>query len=140
MRRFLISSQNYTGQIELVYNESEQLVIVDFTNAILKVNQVDMFTRIIPATTQTLADVFGRYPQLTVVEGSFEVSFEAFWKKYDLKFNKIRTEKEWTKISPVERVQAYYSIEKYDKYVIDKRIGKAHPETYLRNKYFLNEY
>lgn len=140
MHKFLISSQNYSGQVELLYDEREQLVTADFVNANLSINQTDMFVRIIPPTTQTIAEVFGRYKHLTVVEGSFEVTFAAFWTKYALKFNKIRTENEWNKLSPIERVAAYYAIAQYDKYVKEKRIGKAHPETYLRNKYFTNEY
>lgn len=140
MRSFLISSQNYTGQIELVYDGRDQLITVDFANGDLTVKQVEMFTRIIPAIASMIPEVVSRYKQLTVVEGTVKATFEAFWKKYDLKFNKKRAEMEWNKLSQSDQVLAYHAIDRYDKYVKDKRISKAHPETYLRNRYFENEY
>lgn len=140
MRRFLISSKNFTGQVELIYDERDQIVTVDLINASLTQQQTEMFIRVIPSRVDKLGEALGRYPQLTIVEGSFEVTFSAFWTKYNLKVNKIRAEKEWNKLLPGEHAPAYYGILKYDKYVKERRIGKAHPETYLRNKYWENEY
>lgn len=141
MRRFLISSQNFTGQVELVYDERDQLVTVDFVNAMLSQSQTEMFIRVIPSGVDKLGEALGRYPQLTIVEGSFVVTFDAFWTRYNKKINRIRSYNLWQKLSAVDQVKAYYGIGRYEKYLKKEAWrSKADPETYLRNKYWENEY
>ncbi|MFT3750946.1 MAG: hypothetical protein QM768_21715 [Agriterribacter sp.] len=141
MRRYLISSTNFTGQLELVYDEREQLITVSFVNASMTIEQTEKFIRIIPASESKIGEVFSRYPQLTVVEGSFEVTFDAFWSKYNHKRNRIRASNVWQRLSAVEQVKAYYGVNNYEKGLKKESWrSKADPETYLRNKMWENEY
>lgn len=141
MRKFLITSPNFSGNTELVYGEQDSLVYVSFLNATMTGSQKQSFLHSVPMQVSLIEPFSAKYPQLTVVETSFTITFDAFWDKYNKKINRIRASNLWQKLSAVEQVKAYYGIVKYEKYLKKEGWrGKADPETYLRNKYWENEY
>lgn len=73
---------------------------------------------------------------------SDDLSFDRFWNDYDQKVGKkARVEKLWDTLSNPDRAKALAGIRRYDNYLLkQKGIAKAYAETYLRNRYWENEY
>jgi hypothetical protein len=141
MRKFLITSPKFTGAAELLYNESGTLCKIDCTNTNMDEQVMQHFKQCCPVIVHRLINNSPFSSNTTVVEGDFEVNFQMFWDAYRNKVNRLRAEKLWNQLSKTEQVEAYYGISRYDKFLHrnDWRT-KADPDTYLRNKYWQNEY
>lgn len=140
MKRFLITSQKFAGTAEIFYNADGVLCKIDTTDTGMNALTIAAFKRTVSATVDEVASVFS--PGTTIVEAEFTVSFEMFWKKYDKKINKVRCMKLWDKMNQTEQVQAFFGVDAYHKFLKKESWGrgKADPETYMRNKYWENEY
>ncbi|HEY5391830.1 MAG TPA: hypothetical protein VIJ57_06935 [Hanamia sp.] len=140
MKRFLITSQKFTGQAELLYNDAGVLCKIDVTDTNMSAQTVHQFKASVPAHTDMLGVAFSNLT--TIVEAEYEVSFDMFWKKYNKKVNKSRCMLLWGKLNKSMQVQAFFGIEAYNKFL--KKEGDwrkpVDPENYLRNKYWENEY
>ena len=142
MKRFIVTSPAWTGEAEIVYNEAGKLVRLSFDNCTIADHErvVHNFKAITPVLMANLQAAFAP-TKATVVEADFEVSFDMFWKAYNLKHNRLRAVKLWDKLSKTDQVKAYYGIPVYDKFLKKENWrSKADPETYLRNKMYENEY
>lgn len=139
MRRFLITSPKFTGQAEVIYNDAEVLCKIDCSDTNMNAATVFHFKNAVGSTVSDMATRFSK--ETVIIEAEFEVSFDMFWKKYDKKINKARCIQLWGKMNKTMHVLAYFGIAPYDKYLHKTGFrGKADPETYLRNKYWENEY
>lgn len=139
MKRYLITNPRYSGAAEIVYNQHGLLQKIDVSNTSMDEFVLGFFKKSVPVQLANITEAFG--PATTIVESDVEVTFEMFWVAYRKKINRLRSESLWKKISKTEQVQAYYAIAIYDKYLQknDWR-NKADPDTFLRNKYYQNEY
>lgn len=139
MKRFLITSPKYTGQAEILYNDSGVLCKIDCTDTNMSNQIIHHFKTSVPAKVEDLQNSFSS--QTTIIEAEYEVSFDMFWKKYNKKINKSRCILLWGKLNKAQQVLAYFGIDQYDRYLKKETWrGKADPETYLRNGYWENEY
>lgn len=140
MRRFLITSPHYSGQAEIVYNTDGTLCRIDLTETDMQPSVVKGFKNRVPAIVEELAEAFTG-TQVKIIEADIEVSFDMFWKKYNKKINKARCIILFTKMDKGMQLLAYMGIPAYDKYLKKESWrNKADAETYLRNRYWENEY
>jgi hypothetical protein len=140
MRRFLITSQKYTGEADVLYDTEGRLVKIDLMGTDMTPGMVQGLKAKIPVLVESLAEAF-RDSAATIVETTYEVTFEMFWKAYDKKINKKRCEPIWAKLNTAERVRAYEGVKDYDKYLKkDTWRPKADPEKYLKDRYWENEW
>jgi|SRR5690242_8000177 len=138
MRRFLITSPRFSGQAEVIYNTAGVLCKIDCSDTDMNAGTIKHFKA---AVGPDIASIGNLLPNCIIVEAEYEVTFDMFWKKYGKKINKARCILLWNKLNKTMTVQAFHGIEAYDKFL--KRESwrtKADPETYLRNKYWENEY
>jgi hypothetical protein len=68
--------------------------------------------------------------------GEPDLSFEAFWTAYNHKIKKVVSEKAWERLGKKDRMAALAGIKPYDGYLSRKGIAKAHPATYLNQRYW----
>jgi hypothetical protein len=141
MRRFIITSPNYTGQAELIYNEKGLLVTFDFIKtSINNPTAILTFKTTVPVLVDDMNTAFAN-TKATIVEADFEISFDMFWDKYDKKINLKRCEPLWKKLGKTKQVKAYYGIEPYEAFLLQTGFRKkADPETYLRNEMWDNDW
>ncbi|MES1223381.1 MAG: hypothetical protein ABUT20_48245, partial [Bacteroidota bacterium] len=122
-----------------IFNEKGILTIIDCTDTNMNDQVMKHFKSAAPVTVDQIETAFTA--PTVVVAADFEVSFEMFWKKYNKKINKSRCMLLWSKMDKTLQVLAYMGIAGYDKYLKKESWRtKADPETYLRNKYWENEY
>ena len=139
MNRYLIQSPRYTGSVEAIYNNG-LLQALDFSNTnIAKPATIEAFKKQIAAQEQLLPSSF--VSDVTIIKADVQITFKMFWDKYNHKINKLRATKLWERMPLAEQVAAYCGIQKYFAYLkkVDWR-GQQDPDTYLRNKTWLNEY
>lgn len=138
MKRYLISSPKFSGEAELVYRES--LEIIDCSKTDMSDKQKDWLIKVAPMYERDIEAAFTNSTARIVPE-NVVIEFEAWWKLYNKKVNKDRALKIWDKIKVTEQVNAWIGTLKYNKYLSKETWqSKADPETYLKNKYWNNEY
>ncbi len=139
MKRYLIQSPRFTGSVEVIYNNGLfQSLELGNTNMV-KPAMIEAFKNQIASEEQYLAISF--ISDVTIIAADVEITFKMFWDKYNHKINKLRATKLWERMPLAEQVAAYCGIQKYFAYL--KKVewrGQQDPDTYLRNKTYLNEY
>ncbi len=75
-----------------------------------------------------------------VTIGKPDLSFDTFWKLYNHKMGKINAEKQWKKLTELEKLNAIRSIKAYDGYLKRKQIAKVYPERYLKHRRFEDQF
>lgn len=140
MRKFLMTGEKFTGEIAALYNQQEVLVQLDMATTNLTPNQRRKLLCGMPCTIAEMAACFEG--KITIVESAFEVTFDMFWQRYNMKRNKLAAEKLWDKLRKTEQVEAWHRIEAYDKYC--KKNGhwyqRMYPDTYLRGRHWEDEW
>lgn len=134
MRRFLIASKKYTGQVEVLY-VADLLQRIDFAGAELNAEQRTGLKKLVPtsfADFETVMTALGA----TVVEEAYRVTFEDYWRQVKKKVNTKRARIIWDKLSQVDQVLAVMALPKYYKYLQKNNRLEADPETYLKNGYY----
>lgn len=142
MRKFIISSENFSGQIGLAYAPDGQVLGIDFTGCELSQPQAEYFLRKVPAVYSKPAwdEAFSRASLKIVVE-DIKVEFADFWEAYGVKHNKVRCETLWRKMNETEKTRAVHGITAYDRFLkANAWRTKAEPDTYLKGKYWDNEW
>ena len=139
MKRYLITSPRYSGEAELIFNPDGQLAIIDCSQTNMGPHVMAHFKRAVPVSENELKQAFTA--EVVIVQSEYQITFDMFWKKYDHKFNKDRCEQLWNRLSQSIKIAAYFGLDKYHRYLRKNSTQiKMHPDTYLRNKAWLNDY
>jgi hypothetical protein len=70
----------------------------------------------------------------TVKECIENIDFNAFWEKYNYKFDRKRAEDKWKKLKTEEQVAAYKYIEVYQNELRRSGVAQMYAKTYLQNQ------
>jgi len=141
MNKYIITSPAFTGEINVLYGLDNKLLYIDFLKCDLSQEQTDYFKSKLPALySDPLVEAFGK-SRLTVIKEGYQVSFEQWWNRYNLKRNRLRAEKHWQKLSEADRVNAFFKIGMYERHLaLNAWKTKADPETYLKSRYWDNDW
>jgi hypothetical protein len=149
MKRFIISSPAFNGEINVLYGIDNKLQFVDFMKCDLSEEQINFFKNKLPANfnggNEQLQTFFvsdkGTVARLNITDEKYFISFEQFWNRYAVKRNPDRCLKLWNKLSQADQVAAYFKLGRYERYCqLNTWYNKALPETYLRNKYWNDDW
>jgi hypothetical protein len=141
MKKILITSTKFSGEISAIYADDLLLVSIDFSMAQLNAEQIDWMKGRIPSKLfAEFSDCFKGVPITALMEG-YEVTFDMFWHAYGEKINRLRCEKRWDKLSKTDKAKAYAGVAVYLRHLAKNTWqSKANPDTYLMNKYWNNEW
>ena len=139
-RIFELYRQDGEGYIELYYNEKEHLIGWFFEHSKLEnMSQFVILFGTLPNTIDALIKYAGETKR-KLIEKDFIIPFENFWKAYNKKINKKRTEGLWNRISQKEKIEAFNGIKNYDRYLgINTWRTKKDPSTYLSERSWEDE-
>lgn len=79
------------------------------------------------------------YKTTTVEVGEPDLSFEHFWKLYDLKVKKENSEKAWHKLNDADKIKCFLRLKKYNANLARTNQAKAHLVTWLNQKRYNDE-
>jgi hypothetical protein len=68
-----------------------------------------------------------------------DLSFEHFWKLYDLKVKKEASEKAWNKLSEADKIKCFLRLKRYNQNLATTRQAKAHLVTWINQKRYNDE-
>lgn len=140
MQKLRITSPYFTGNIDLVFDQSGKLCMIDAMQATLTHGQLKKFLDGAQTNIEDISKWFAG-TSAKVTEVPLEATFEMFWNMYGKKINKARAIKLWDKLNESDRMNAILGISKYNNYLLrESWRSKADPETYLRGRYWKNEY
>jgi hypothetical protein len=77
--------------------------------------------------------------QLTIEVTEFDLSFDEFWKSYDLKVKRDNSEKAWNKLSDQDRIKCFLRLKKYNQNLSRTGQAKAHLVTWINQKRYNDE-
>lgn len=141
MKRIIITSNGFFGQVYAVYGDDLMLRSLEMTAAQLTPAQVEWLKENIPTLLYAeMAEHLATKRLHCVIEG-YEVSFDQFWDAYDEKINVGRCKPVWNKLTAGEKAQAYMGILAYNRHLAEQPWKtKANPENYLKQKYWNNKW
>lgn len=141
MKTYSITSDKLQGEILVTFDDKDELLGIDLTQAQmdrgqkawLMANQPTCVERLIEFTKKS------RYNMKATLVAEQEITFEAFWQRYDDKINssKKRTKAKWDKMSKSEKQKAYNFINRYFS-SIPQGTRKKYAETYLNAELWNN--
>jgi hypothetical protein len=137
MKKYIITSPKFTGEINVLYGLDGRLLFIDFMKCDLSEEQTDYFKSKLPAIfTATFMEAFGK-SNLQVIEEGYTVSFEQWWERYNVKHNKARCLILWNKLSEADQVNAFFKLGNYERHLaLNTWKNKADPDTYIRQRYW----
>lgn len=137
MRKYVLTSPGFTGELIFGYN-SEGILVLFENSAELQTAHLQYLQRNFPFVADELAKVVqkGKLTEIT------DLSFDKFWKEYAYKVgNKARTEKLWIKLQESERIAVFEALPKYNYFLkTHQSLEKVYPETFLSQRRWENEY
>lgn len=144
MQRFFIKIQNVNSiEVEVAFSSAEELCKVEVKlpdDRELSDHQREWLWGFLPKRQSEIFVVM-KHPKVTVQPIEEDLSFEAFWERYDLKVGKKdRAKKLWTQLPDMDKHQALKAIPRYNMWLIEKGINKVYPETYLSQRRFENAF
>ncbi len=139
--KFLLTSTLFSGEVIFEFNDKEWLIAfinkADMTEA-----QYEFLASHMPLKLYKLEHLAGRSTTMTLKPVDPDLSFDAFWERYDYKVgNKKRSEKLWNELSEADKSAVFENIPRYNYYLSCKRtIERLYPETYLSQRRFETDF
>jgi len=133
MKRYLMTSTAWDGEIELEYTDNGLLLSCDLSGTGLTESQHVWFLRKLPRELAELAALCKGRDTVTLTElAETEVTFALFWNRYDEKVrsSKKKAERAWNRLNQSSRIKAYRYIQRYEQ-SIPPGVAKKYAESYL---------
>jgi len=136
MRKYAIASTKKAFEGTLMFEYDEEGVLLYYQNdSTMTTDQIKFLHQRFPFIEDDLLKIS---PAIKVEEIT-DVTFDCFWTKYDKKVNRKRTEILWYKLSIADRQVCLSKINKYKNYCrLNNRLMKD-PDTYIRNRSWVDE-
>ncbi len=83
---------------------------------------------------------FEAVKNIEVLKGEPDISFDAFWRLYNLKVGKLETGKAWKRLSKADKLTAIKQLAAYNGYLKRSRKEKVYPATYLNKRRFDDQF
>lgn len=154
MKKYIITSPAYTGEINVMFGMDGKLLFIDFLKCSLTEEQIQFFKEKCPVSltlaspqgegnaepTALLASYFGK-SKLNIIEQGYFVTFDQWWSRYNVKRNRQRSEALWGRLSEADKAAAFFKLGMYERYLaLESWRTKAEPDTYLKKRYWDNEW
>ncbi|MDR3168334.1 MAG: hypothetical protein LBU27_00800 [Candidatus Peribacteria bacterium] len=137
MKKYILRSKAFLGEVLVEIDDKQDVVFLDIRNAEMNENQ-RAWTCQKFSVNETVKNLLTS-PNTEIIESKEEITFSAFWNKYDdkLSSSKKKTEAKWNKMSEGEQAKAYNHIPRYFCTLVGG-IRKKYAETYLNSELWNN--
>lgn len=141
MKKFEISRVSFEGKVTVIYDSSDMLQMIDFSECKLDAKGRNGFKSSIPIYSNEIL-AFAQRHDCTMREVAFVITFEMWYTDYGVKRNKIEAEKLWNKMPSEEHLECWLSNKPYKNYCQRNAswYNQMYPDTYLRKKHYKDEW
>jgi hypothetical protein len=138
MQTFSLTSHKFTGEIILIFDQSQLLHSYSVEAELTEAQKV-WFLKHLPHNLSEMHMFIKTHKQFDVVEFVNVVTFEMFWHRYDDKISssKKRTQTCWNKLKNSDKIKAYMFINRYFAN-LPHGTRKKYAETYLNAELWNN--
>ena len=138
MKTFFLTSSQFSGEIEFVYCPEGYLVFFEY-RAQMTEDQRAWLLGNLPRHRNALLQLKAKSKTIILTEVKREVTFDAFWDKYDHKAtsSKKKALAKWDRMPASEKVKAFNYISRYFA-GIPAGVHKKNAETYLNSELWNN--
>ena len=127
-----------TGTITFKFDLNGNLTLFKYEGEPLSVKQQKwLYPRL--AVHESQMKNWQAIKEFTVTKGLPDTTFDNFWNMYGEKVKKAVAEPLWNKLSHDDKFNAILFIKRYNTWLKIKGTAKALPDTYLRQKRWLDE-
>jgi len=139
MKKFLLTSTSFQGEVEFTFNDLDILESFDAKRADLSAVQQLWILRQMPNQLNEVKRVLGDSKTATLTEVIEEITFEQFWNRYNEKerSSKKKALTRWSHLSKTDQMKAFKYISRYDQ-SIPSGVSKKYAETYLNAEQWNN--
>lgn len=127
-----------SGQITFKFDLNGDLILFKYEGEPLSDKQRKWLYPRIPIHESKM-NMWTCIKEFTVTKGEPDLSFDNFWNTYNEKQKRQVAEKLWAKLSNEDKYNAIAYIKRYDSLLKQKQTAKALPDTYLRQRRWLDE-
>jgi hypothetical protein len=134
-KSYILTSTKFEGEIELVYDEREQISAFEIRTELTHQQLINFFGKF----PITIADIkyLEQSPVITILEVPEDLSFERFWSEWCGKqANRERAKVLYDKMPKKDKVRCIWSLKAYKRY-IDRNsnwYNPQYPDSYLSAK------
>jgi hypothetical protein len=140
MRHFILTSTNFTGQVEYKFSDDSYLISFKYEANMTDQQRVQLL-KLMPLTVRGFEDLVAAGKTLKVEEVQQSLDFDAFWNAYDKKINRKRCQPLWDKLSNADKLRCLHSIPPYKRYLHRTNFrAQKDPDGYLRDRLFETEW
>lgn len=139
MKKYIVTTINYQGQITYGYDDNNQLVLVELDGIHEQQHRINILKNL-PLTLDVLNKWTHNNKNITVTLLLEDITFDVFWANYNYKMGKQEAERAWNKLSVADKTRAIKRIRAYDRYISDRGIAKAYAQKYLNQRRFNDEF
>jgi hypothetical protein len=139
MKKYSLTSVAFDGEVVFEFDDAGLLLRFDMSQASLSEDQQLFILRKIPRELSEVQRVIANSDTAKLTEIDTEVSFEAFWNRYDEKIrsSKKKSLKIWHRLSKTDKIKAFRFIQKYEMSLY-QGTAKKYAETYLNSELWNN--
>jgi hypothetical protein len=143
MKRFIITSEKFAGQVELLYKERNNIMLlnkIDCTNATCSAAQIEKLKTATPVNAATVDTAFNELP-VNIIEADIIITLDDFIHEYPYKRNMHLLPATWDKLPQTDKVLAVVAAAEYRKYL--QRNAWCTPKianAWLKAKEYLNDW
>jgi hypothetical protein len=116
MKRYLLTSPDFNGEIEVVYRNG-RFVRLDFMEVDLSDKQTEWLLRNVPPLEAHLQDMVAITKKMVLVEREYQISLDDFKRAYPYKRNSHLLPPIWDKMTKTDQVLAELGARKYRQFV-----------------------
>lgn len=141
MKKFLITSQKYTGPAEVYYNSKGILCAINCKDTNMEPDIIRAFKKAVPVLLTELINGTAFTADTKIVEAGYRISFEEFWRRYNKKLNKYRCIPLYDKLTDAETIECLEGIRAYDAFLSRVQVRqKLDPENWIKQKAWENDW
>lgn len=139
MKKYLLTSTAFTGEVEFTFNDSGILESFDAKRADLSAIQQLWILKEMPSNINEVQRILVGSKTATLTEIKEEITFEMFWNRYDEKqrSSKKKAEMRWKRMKETDQIKAFKYIQRYEQ-SIPQGVCKKYAETYLNAEQWNN--
>ena len=141
MRRFLITSEKVTGEIEVWYNFDGMLCRIDMVSASVDYRQIQYLLQNISPDLEQFKGMLSA-SSLQIKEVQFELTLDDFKREYPYSRNYHLLDKRWPMLTKRDQVKAFFAAIDYRKYCERNKTwyNPKIADTWLSKKEYLNDW
>ena len=137
MITLIMTSPKMPGSITFTYNEDGFISLLNISDTLQECQYLWLLQNL-PVNIKDINTLVKKVPDAKFIEKKLEVTFDMFWNRYNDKqrSSKLKTERLWAKMTPVNQTRAYLFIPRYN--TLRGTAEKKYATTYLSDELWNN--